>query len=58
MAKRKYMKQFRVETSAGRIVGHADAIEAAEYIAHRGRGRWVFKWFEGRYVAIRQYFNN
>ena len=52
---RKYIQQFRIETNRGRIVGHAHAIEAAEGIAHQGRGRWVFRWFEGRYIAWRQY---
>ena len=52
---KKYNQQFRIETNGGRVVGHAHAIEAAEYIAGRGRGRWVFRWFEGRYIAVRQY---
>jgi hypothetical protein len=52
---KKYHRDFRIETNGGRVVGHANAIEAAEWIASRGRGRWVFRWFEGRYVAWRQY---
>jgi hypothetical protein len=52
---KKYIKQFRIETNGGRVVGHAGAIEAAEYIAGRGRRRCVFRWFEGRYIAWRQY---
>lgn len=51
----KYIKDFRVETKSGRIVGHAWHIEQAEHIAHQGRGRWVFKWIDYRYVAYRQY---
>jgi hypothetical protein len=51
----KYIKDFRVETKSGRIVGHAWNIEQAEHIAHKGRGRWVFKWIDYRYVAYRQY---
>ena len=51
---RKYNKQFRVETNSGRIVGHAHAIEEAERVAHKGRGRWFFRWIEGRYIAWRQ----
>jgi hypothetical protein len=52
---KRYHQYFRIETNGGRVVGHANAIEAAEWIASRGRGRWVFRWFEGRYVAWRQY---
>ena len=52
---KKYHSKFRIETNKGRVVGHAHAIEAAEHIAGRGRGRWVFRWFEGRYIAWRQY---
>jgi len=52
---RKYIKRFRVETDGGRIVGHADTVEAAEFIASKGRGRWIFRWFEGRYCCAKQY---
>jgi len=52
---KRYCKQFRVETNAGRIVGHADSIEHAEYLASRGRGRWIFRWFDGRYCCARKY---
>ena len=52
---KKYIQQYRIETNGGRVVGHANAIEAAEFIAHCGRRRWVFRWFEGRYIAVRQY---
>ena len=55
MKNRKHISQFRVETNAGRIVGHADTVEMAERIAHQGRGRWVFRWFEGRYCSAKQY---
>ena len=51
---RKYNKMFRIETNGGRIVGHAHAIEEAERIAHSGRGRWIFRWTDGRYIAWRQ----
>jgi hypothetical protein len=52
---KRYHQYFRIETNKGRVVGHANAIEAAEFIASRGRGRWVFRWFEDRYIAVRQY---
>jgi len=52
---RKYIKRFRVETDGGRIVGHADTVEVAEFIASKGRGRWIFRWFEGRYCCAKQY---
>jgi hypothetical protein len=52
---KKHIKQFRIETNKGRIVGHAHAIEAAEWIASKGRGRWIFRWFEGRYCCAKQY---
>jgi hypothetical protein len=52
---KKYNSLFRIETNAGRIVGHANAIEAAEAIASNGRGRWIFRWFEGRYCCAKQY---
>ena len=52
---KKYIKQFRIETKGGKIVGHADNIEAAEWIADKGRGRWVMRWTEGRYIAWRQH---
>jgi hypothetical protein len=52
---KKYNQQFRIETNGGRVVGHAHAIEAAEAIASSGRGRWVFRWFEGRYCCAKQY---
>ena len=52
---KRYIQQYRVETNAGRVVGHACAIEAAEWIAHQGRGRWIFRWFEGRYCCAKQY---
>jgi hypothetical protein len=52
---KRYIKQFRVETNKGRIVGHADTAEMAEFIAEKGRGRWVFKYFKGRYCCARQY---
>ena len=52
---KKYIARFRVETNGGRIVGHFDSVERAEYCAHRGRGRWVFRWFEGKYCGARQY---
>ncbi len=54
MAK-KYISAFRVETNSGRIVGHFDTVEMAERCALQGRGRWVFRWFEGRYCCARQY---
>jgi hypothetical protein len=52
---KKYIRPFRVETNGGRIVGHAGAIEQAEYIAGKGRGRWVLRWLYGKYIAVRQY---
>ncbi len=52
---KRYNQLFRIETKKGRVVGHAGAIEAAEFIASKGRGRWVYRWIEGRYVAWRQY---
>ena len=51
----RHIQEFRIESRAGRVVGHASTIEQAEHLAHQGRGRWVFKWVEGRYVAWRQY---
>jgi hypothetical protein len=53
--KRKYIKLFRIETAGGTIVGHADTIEAAEWMAEKGRSRWVMRWVEGRYIEWRQY---
>jgi hypothetical protein len=53
--KRKYIKQFRIETNSGKIVGHSDNIESAEWIADKGRNRWVYRWIEKRYIAWRQY---
>ena len=52
---KKYVQQFRIETNSGRIVGHACSVEHAEWIAHQGRGRWIFRWFEGRYCLAKQY---
>jgi hypothetical protein len=52
---KKHIKDFRVETKSGRIVGHAWHVEQAEHIAHQGKGRWVFKWIDNQYVALRQY---
>jgi len=52
---KRYIKSFRVETNAGRIVAHCDTMEQAEWHALKGRGRWVFRWFEGRYCCARQY---
>ena len=52
---KKEKKRFRVETDGGRIVAHADTVEAAEHIASKGRGRWIFRWFEGRYCCAKQY---
>lgn len=54
---KRYIKQFRIETNGGRIIGHRDTIESAEWIASQGRGRWVLRWFEGRYIAWRQYLD-
>jgi len=54
---KRHIQTFRIETNAGRIVGHAWHIEQAEHIAHKGRGRWVFKWVDGEYIAWRQYNN-
>ena len=52
---KKHIQTFRIENNNGRIVGHAWHIEQAEFIAHQGRGRWVFKWINNEYVALRQY---
>lgn len=52
---KRYYKRFRIETNAGRIVGHADSIEEAEWFARQGCGRWIFRWFEGSYCCARQY---
>ena len=45
---KKHIKDFRIETKAGRIVGHAWHIEQAEMIAHKGHGRWIFKWIDNQ----------
>lgn len=54
---RKYIKRFRVLTAAGRTVAHADTIEAAEFKAMQGRGRYIVEWssFSGRYVFRSQF---
>lgn len=52
---KKYVQQFRIETNSGRIVAHCQTIEQAEYHASKGRGRWIFRWFEGRYCCAKQY---
>jgi len=52
---KRYIKAFRVETNSGRIVAHCDTAEMAEFHASKGRGRWIFRWFEGRYCCAKQY---
>jgi len=52
---KRHIQDFRIENNNGRVVGHAWTIEQAEHIAHKGRGRWVFQWFEGQYICLRQY---
>jgi len=52
---KKHIQDFRIETNAGRIVGHAWTIEQAEYIACKGKGRWIFKFINNQYVAWRQF---
>ena len=52
---KKHIKDFRIETKAGRIVGHAWHIEQAEMIAHKGHGRWIFKWIDNQYIALHNY---
>ena len=52
---KKHIRDFRIETKSGRVIGHAWTIEQAEFLAHQGKGRWVFKYINNEYVALRQY---
>ena len=56
--KRYYICKFRVETNAGRIVAHCESVEQAEYHAGKGRGRWVFRWYEGKYCMAKKFPGN
>lgn len=46
--------KYLIETNSGRTVCYCDHVEEAEHIAEKGRGRWVFAWFEGKYQCPRQ----
>jgi len=50
----KYAGPFVVTTRRGRTVSYPLSIEAAEDVANLSnnyRGRVIWKWFDGRYVA-------
>jgi len=51
---KKYVMQFRIETNGGKLIAYAASVEEAEYWAGKGRNRWIFRWFEGRYCCARQ----